>query len=43
LGGDRVANKGIVVPASETVVVPFAGAVKVIAPGASTPVRVQEL
>ena len=40
---DAVAAKGIAVAGGETLVLPFAGAVKVIASGASTPVRVQEL
>jgi len=38
-----VAAKGIAVAGGEMLVLPFAGAVKGIASGADTPVRVQEL
>ena len=43
LGENATANKGIVVADGEKLTLPFRGAVDVMASGASTPVRVQEL
>jgi hypothetical protein len=38
-----VAAKGMAIAGGKTLTLPFAGAVKVIASGADTPVRLQEL
>ena len=43
LGENATADKGIAVADGETLTLPFCGAVDVVASGADTPVRVQEL